>query len=110
MRVLPVGTSGRLDNAREVCCCQSNAALVTEGCTSYSKAHLQAHTLVQQLNAIRNAKAAVRHESKARSRAALAKRASEEEAWKAQLNKERRKRRYQQETAEQKRNAKKART
>jgi hypothetical protein len=40
----------------------------------------------------------------------MAKRASEEEAWKAELSKERRKRRYQQATAESQRNAKKARS
>lgn len=64
---------------------------------------------MQQLNTIRNAKAEKRREQKGRAKVARDKRVAEEEAWRQALNKEGRKRRYQQETAEAKRAAKKAR-
>jgi hypothetical protein len=70
---------------------------------------LQAVTLVQQLSAIRNAKAETRRAQKARGAAARAKRQAEEAQWREELAKGTRKRRYQQETAEARRAAKKAR-
>ena len=68
----------------------------------------QKYTLVQQLNAIRNEKAVKRREQKARGKVVRAKKAAEEEVWRAQFNKEERKKRYQQQTADDKR-AKKSR-
>jgi ribosome biogenesis protein BMS1 len=74
------------------------------------KSEKRAVTLVQQLNAIRNAKAVKRREQKVRGLAARAKRQAEEEAWRNDLAKDQRKRRYQQETADARRASKKART
>ena len=66
-------------------------------------------SLVAQLNAIRNAKAEVRREQKARHAAKTAKAAAAEEAWRAAYNKEERKKRYVEKGHAEKRKAKKAR-
>ena len=44
-------------------------------------------TLISQLNAIRNQKAVARREQRTRQKATQAKKAAEEEAWRAQYNK-----------------------
>jgi len=59
-------------------------------------------TLLQQLNAIRNKKAEVRRDQRARGRAKLAKRVEVEETWKKAYNKEERKKRYVEEAAKKK--------
>ncbi|EFN57678.1 hypothetical protein CHLNCDRAFT_142849 [Chlorella variabilis] len=51
-------------------------------------------SLISQLNAIRNQKAAARREQRARQKASQAKKAEAVEAWRAQYNKEERKKRY----------------
>lgn len=71
---------------------------------------MQAHTLVQQLNAIRNDKAVKRRGQKERAKVVRAKKTAVEEQWRAQFNKDERKKRYQQATADANRAAKKTRT
>ncbi|KAL6785735.1 hypothetical protein ACKKBF_B01435 [Auxenochlorella protothecoides x Auxenochlorella symbiontica] len=69
----------------------------------------RAATLLNQLNAIRNAKAGVRREARQKQLKQLAKRREAEEAWRAQFNKEERKKRYVEQGQQEKRAAKKAR-
>lgn len=70
---------------------------------------MQAHTLVQQLNAIRNDKAVKRRGQKERAKVVRAKKTAVEEAWRASFNKDERKKRYQIAQGETNRAAKKAR-
>ena len=70
---------------------------------------VQAHSLLQQLNTIRNEKAAKRREHKSKSNTARLKKKAEEDQWRLQLGKEERKRRYMQQAVQDTRNAKKGR-
>jgi ribosome biogenesis protein BMS1 len=69
----------------------------------------RAVTLVAQLNAIRNARAGARREQRARQQTKIAKKVAGEEAWRAQYNKEERKKRYVERGQADKRAAKKQR-
>lgn len=71
---------------------------------------LQMYTLIQQLNAIRNEKATKRRDQKKKSLDKRAKKQEDEQAWREQLNTVERKKRYMQQAAEARRNAKRART
>lgn len=66
-------------------------------------------SLMKQLNAIRNEKAEKRRDQKKKSLERRAKRQADEQAWREQLSKDERKRRYMQQTAEAKRSSKRAR-
>eukprot|EP00892_Ulva_mutabilis_P007124 jgi/Ulvmu1/4784/UM020_0069.1 len=67
------------------------------------------YTLMQQLNAIRNDKASKRRDQKKKSHERRMKRHADEQAWREELSKDERKKRYMQQTAEANRNAKRAR-
>jgi len=73
------------------------------------KGERKMYTLVQQLNAIRNQKAEARREQAAKSKAAMLKRHGALDEWRAGMEKEKRKRRYQMAQAKENREAKKGR-
>ena len=100
---LPFKTKPKLESKRKRKSLEQRRAVVLE------PEERKAMSLVAQLNAIRNAKAEVRREQKARHAAKTAKAAAAEEAWRAAYNKEERKKRYVEKGHAEKRKAKKAR-
>ena len=97
---LPFKSKPKLETKRKKKSLEQKRAVVVEG------EERKALGLVAQLNAIRNAKAVVRREQKAKHAAKVAKEVEKEDAWRAELKKEQRKRRYvEQAQAEKKKNS-----
>lgn len=100
---LPFKSKPKVEAARKRKSLEQRRAVVLE------PGEKRAAALLHQLRTIRNAKAETKREGRKRQLAALTKRRAAEEAWRAQYNKEERKKRYVEQGKAQGRAAKKAR-
>lgn len=100
---LPFKTKPKVESGRKRKTLDQKRAVVLE------PAERKQVTLVAQLNAIRNQKAVARREQRARQKVTHAKKVVAQEAWRAEYNKEERKKRYVEKGKQDQRLAKKQR-